>query len=262
MRFPLMTVAAAAATTVLLGTSVVGCSSKSPTTSSGSATSSASRSATSSSGAAAPADYTGLLIKETDITAPGDTFTAQPPTQNPNGQPGVVTGFTNRDGTCVIGDTILVLPDAAAAENSLAAAKGTVGDAVTGADRQPVAVGTGGYMASGPSPDGSKAVTVLLFAEGKAFTTLEFDSPPTIRCRPNSSPTSARNKTPQSGTACPANPTAPYRGCMSTAVTRIASGSHRADAALIQRRVANRVQDDAVAAGLQPADDLVDVPGP
>ena len=178
LRLPLMTVAAAAVIGVLFGTSVVGCSSKSPMTSSGSATSSASTSATSSRGAAAPADYSGLLIKETDITAPGDTFTAQSPTQNPNGQPGAVTRFTNRDGTRVIGDTILVLPDAGAAENSLAAAKDAVGDAVAGANRQPVVVGTGGYMVSGPSPGGSKAVTVLLFAEGKAFTTLEFDSPP------------------------------------------------------------------------------------
>jgi hypothetical protein len=32
-------------------------------------------------------------------------------------------------------------------------------------------------MVSGTSPDGSHAVTVLLFTEGKAFTNLEFDSP-------------------------------------------------------------------------------------
>ena len=33
-------------------------------------------------------------------------------------------------------------------------------------------------MVSGSSPDGSKAVTVLLFTESKAFVTLEFDSKP------------------------------------------------------------------------------------
>jgi len=33
-------------------------------------------------------------------------------------------------------------------------------------------------IVSGPSPDKSKAVTVLLFTEGKAFTTVEFDSAP------------------------------------------------------------------------------------
>ena len=37
---------------------------------------------------------------------------------------------------------------------------------------------TGGTMVSGTSPDGSKAATVLLFTEGKAFTNLEFDSAP------------------------------------------------------------------------------------
>ncbi|MDT5053312.1 MAG: hypothetical protein QOF66_1678 [Mycobacterium sp.] len=33
-------------------------------------------------------------------------------------------------------------------------------------------------IVSGPSPDKSKAVTVLLFTEGKGFTTVEFDSAP------------------------------------------------------------------------------------
>ena len=32
-------------------------------------------------------------------------------------------------------------------------------------------------MVSGTSPDKSKSVTVLLFTEGKAFVTLEFDGP-------------------------------------------------------------------------------------
>jgi hypothetical protein len=40
------------------------------------------------------------------------------------------------------------------------------------------AVGTGGTMVSGTAPAGSKAVTVLLFTEGKAFVNLEFASPP------------------------------------------------------------------------------------
>ena len=33
-------------------------------------------------------------------------------------------------------------------------------------------------MVSGTSPDKSKSVTVLLFTEGKAFVTLEFDGAP------------------------------------------------------------------------------------
>jgi len=31
---------------------------------------------------------------------------------------------------------------------------------------------------SGPSPDGAKGVTVLMFTEGRAFAELEFDGPP------------------------------------------------------------------------------------
>jgi hypothetical protein len=49
---------------------------------------------------------------------------------------------------------------------------------VTGGNPQPASVGNGGTMVSGTSPDTSKAVTVLLFTEGKAFVTLEFDSAP------------------------------------------------------------------------------------
>ena len=38
-------------------------------------------------------------------------------------------------------------------------------------------VGVGGVTISGLSPDHSKGVTVLLFTEGKAMVTLEFDGP-------------------------------------------------------------------------------------
>ena len=42
----------------------------------------------------------------------------------------------------------------------------------------PIGIGTGGTTVSGPSPDGCKGVTVLLFTDGKAFAELEFDGPP------------------------------------------------------------------------------------
>jgi hypothetical protein len=164
-----------------IGVSVGGCSSNN-STSSGSASSktSSSTSSAQTSQTAIAGDYSNLLIKPTDITVPGDTFTlAQPPMQNPNGQPGVAAVFTNSDGTRQIGDTILVLPDASAAATALEGAKASLGSVVTGGTPQPVAVGTGGTMVSGTSPDGSKAVTVLQFTEGKAFATLEFDSAPT-----------------------------------------------------------------------------------
>lgn len=41
----------------------------------------------------------------------------------------------------------------------------------------PIDIGTGGTTVSGPSPDASKGVTVVLFTEGKAFVELEFDGP-------------------------------------------------------------------------------------
>jgi hypothetical protein len=56
--------------------------------------------------------------------------------------------------------------------------KAALGDMVKGGTPAPAAVGTAGTMVSGTAADGSKAVTVLLFTEGKAFANLEFDSPP------------------------------------------------------------------------------------
>jgi hypothetical protein len=180
MKIPMIALAGLAATSMVVGMSVVGCAGNksSTTSSSGSATSAGSSSAASSSSSAATADYTALLIKASDITLPGDTFTAQPPIQSPNGQPGVAQLFSNQNDTRHIGDTILILPDADQAVSELDQEKAAVGNMVTGGTPAPAAVGTGGTMVSGTSPEGSKAVTVLLFTEGKAFTNLEFDSAP------------------------------------------------------------------------------------
>ena len=181
MRISPMLVAAVAATTALT-VSVAGCggnktSSPTSTTKSGSATSAT----TSPSGSAPtssvqPTDYTGLLIQATDINAPV-AFTGSPPANNPNGQPGVATTFSTQDGSHVIKDTIQVLADPAAATNALNAAKGGQGNAVKDPQTGSANVGTGGTTLSGNSPDNSKGVTILLFTEGKAFVTLEFDGP-------------------------------------------------------------------------------------
>jgi len=180
MKIPMIALAGLAATSMVVGVSVVGCAGNksSTTSSSGSATSAGSNSATSSSSSAAAADYTALLIKASDITLPGDTFTGQPPIQNPNGQPGVAQIFSNQNDTRHVGDTILILPDPDQAVSELDLEKAALGDLVKGGNPAPAAVGTGGTMVSGTAPDGSKAVTVLLFTEGKAFTNLEFDSAP------------------------------------------------------------------------------------
>jgi hypothetical protein len=179
MKIPVIALAGLAATSMVVGVSVVGCggNKSSTTSSSGSATSAGSSSATSSSSSAPAADYTGLLIKASDITLPGDTFTGQPPIQNPNGQPGIAQIFSNQNDTRHVGDTILILPDPDQAVSELDEEKAALGDSVKGGTPAPSAVGTGGTTVSGTSPDGSKAVTVLLFTEGKAFANLEFDSP-------------------------------------------------------------------------------------
>ncbi|MDR3660200.1 MAG: hypothetical protein P4L86_07335 [Mycobacterium sp.] len=169
---------------VLLVTTMTGCSkdSKSTTSSTSSAASSAATStssaaaSTTSSAAAQPSDYSGLLIKATDISAP-EQFTISPPTQNPGGQPGITAAFSNPGSTHVISDKILILPDPAAAAAALDAAKGTLSNSVTGGTPTPTDVGTGGVSVAGNSPDGSKSVTVVLFTVGKAFTNLEFDGP-------------------------------------------------------------------------------------
>ena len=176
MSVSLKAIALLTAAVAVTSASAAGCSSnpKSPTASSGSATTS--HGSTASSAQAQSADYARLLIKTSDIQTPM-AFTSGPVIRNPNGQAGVETTFSNDDKTRQIHDTILVLSDPAAAASALDAAKAKLGDSVQGTPG-PAAVGTGGTTVSGNSPDGSKGVTMVLFTEGKAFTTLNFVGPP------------------------------------------------------------------------------------
>lgn len=173
-------------TAALAGAVVAGCDSgskSSPAAPSSTASSSAGHTATPTSAPAQPSDYTRLLIAAGDINAP-EVFTATPPTNNPNGQPGASTTFSNNDRTHVIIDSIQILPDPAAAQRALESAKSTRDGYVHGTP-EPIAVGTGGTTISGPSPDGAKGVTVLLFTEGRAFVELEFDGPPSAMVPPD-----------------------------------------------------------------------------
>jgi len=166
---------------VVVGASVAGCGSHSrskPPTSGPVASSSATRPSTTQQ----PGDYTRLLIRAADINAPV-TFKAGPPIQNPNGKPGAATTFTDDDGSHVIHDTIEILPDPAAAAGALNATKATPPGPITGTPVK-ATVGTGGVTISGDLPDKSKGVTVLLFTEGKAFVTLEFDGPTGVPAPP------------------------------------------------------------------------------
>ena len=179
MKHTLIAALAIGAVTVSFG--AVGCGGKSSPSASStehSTSKSASSPSASSTASATAEDYSGLLIAAEDITAPGDTFTAQAPTVNPGGKPGVATVFSNGPDTREIGDTIMVLPDADAASQALHGATDALSGAVADPKPEPAQVGSDAVMVSGTSPDGSKAVTVLLFVEGKAFTTLEFDSGP------------------------------------------------------------------------------------
>ena|GEM_PF-684352 len=148
--------------------------------SSAAASSKSTSSATSTSAAAAPADYTTLLVQGSDISAaPPNVFTTvDPPMANPNGMAGAAVQFKNQDDTNRIGDTVLILPDAGGATTAMNGSLAAVGSSVIGGNPQPVAVGSGGTIVAGTSPDKSKSVTVLLFTEGKAFVTLEFDGSP------------------------------------------------------------------------------------
>ncbi|MBO0883105.1 MAG: hypothetical protein J2P17_22775, partial [Mycobacterium sp.] len=99
MRISLTLIAGVAVATTLAGASAGGCSSHSKSSSAGSA----------SSAPAKPNDYTALLIKAGDINAP-ETFTASPPINNPNGQPGAAITFSDHDRSHAITDTIQILP--------------------------------------------------------------------------------------------------------------------------------------------------------
>jgi hypothetical protein len=162
-----------AATTMVVGVAVGGCGSNKSSTASSSSSASSATSATSSSAAAQPNDYSALLIKASDI--PGDAFTMQPPQLNPGGKPGVTVLFANAADTREIGDTILVLPADPDAASTLQANITAAGPTVSGGTPQPADVGTGGTMLTGNSPDGAKAITMVMFSEGKAVVTLEFD---------------------------------------------------------------------------------------
>jgi hypothetical protein len=123
-------------------------------------------------------DYRRLLIEPGDITTGTDTFATRSSTTNPGGSDGVSALFVNQHDTRAIGDTIVILPDSAAATSALNTTVSSIGTIVTGDRPQPSPVGTGGTVVSGSSPDGSKAMIVLLFTEGRAVVRMEFDSAP------------------------------------------------------------------------------------
>jgi hypothetical protein len=126
--------------------------------------------------AAQPGDFGAIPISPNVITDSA-AYTAAAPVLDPNGQPGVTTVYTHRDNTRQITNTILVLPDAQAATTELSQIQSGLGEKVSNGKTQPAAVGTGGTVVSGLSPDGTKSVSVLLFTEGNAAASIEFEGP-------------------------------------------------------------------------------------
>jgi len=167
-----------AATAVLISTAVVGCGGdKNTTTSSGSASPSATSSSSASAGPSspgAPADYSHLLIKPSDV---GPNATADgPPNQNPSGITGVGQVFKNPDGKRTIIDTIAVFPDAGTATQTAANMRDVVGKKVNG-QQQPIDVGTNGFLVIGQGTDPANPMEIseAVFVVGRAMVDLESD---------------------------------------------------------------------------------------
>lgn len=121
-------------------------------------------------------DYSRLLLQPKDVSIPPDEFTVRSSKTNPNGVTGASVLFVNADDTRALADTILIYPDAETASATLHQAASAVGNIVTGGSPQPFPVGSDGTAISGTSPDGSKAVTLLLFTSGPALVRMEFNS--------------------------------------------------------------------------------------
>ncbi len=168
-----------------LGLVLAGCSKdeEKSTTSSSSASSSAAETTTSaesseaSTPAAAAADYSSLLMKP-EAVPPGPTgpFIQDAPQLNPNGVPGAAALYHTEDNTALIGDTVLIADNPEQAGKILAKTIEGLGSAVTGTPTPSTIISPDAQIIAGTSPDGKKAVTVLVFTEQNAIVTLEFDS--------------------------------------------------------------------------------------
>lgn len=150
-------------------------SSKAASPSAASSSSAASTTSSAPSGVAPLGDYTYLLLEASDVGT--DATTTGPPTQNPGGVAGAAVTFGNPDRTRTIDDLVVVFTDPTVAVQQAKDHAQSFGKYVTAAP-QPFEVGTNGLIAVGMSPDNSKAVTYVTFAEGRVGVDLEFDSAP------------------------------------------------------------------------------------
>jgi hypothetical protein len=155
-------------------------SSSSSKASSSTSTASSSSAASTTSGAptsgiAPLGDYTYLLLQASDVGA--DATATGPPQQNPGGVAGAALSFGNADRTRTIDDLVVIFTDPTVAAQQATDRAQSFPKYVTTAP-QAFEVGTNGLIAVGLSPDNSKAVTYVTFAEGRVGVDLEFDSAP------------------------------------------------------------------------------------
>jgi hypothetical protein len=174
-----LTAAMSAATACSFSEKSTSSSSSSKASSSTSTASSSSAASTTSgaptSGVAPLGDYTYLLLQASDVGS--DATTTGPPMQNPGGVAGAALSFGNADRTRTIDDLVVVFTDPTVAAQQAKDRAQSFPKYVTAAP-QAFDIGTNGLIAVGLSPDNSKAVTYVTFAEGKVGVDLEFDSAP------------------------------------------------------------------------------------
>ena len=124
--------------------------------------------------AAATPDYNTLPVDPNVITD-STAYIAEAPQSNPAGRPGVEQVFTHRDGSRQITDTVWVLADPQAAASAMQAARADLGTVLTEQTSEAAPAGENGVVVSGPSPDGSAWVSVLLFTRGNTAVQTTFD---------------------------------------------------------------------------------------
>lgn len=126
-----------------------------------------------SMGSATADDYTSWVI-DPNVVVDTLAYTASAPAPNPGGMPGATVVYNHRDGRTIT-DSVWMLADPAAAAAAITQAQSAV--AIGNAKTESVAVGTGGQLISGTSPDGTKSRSLLSFTEGNAASTIEFTGP-------------------------------------------------------------------------------------
>ena len=122
-------------------------------------------------------DLRQLLIEPGDIAVTGFLEPMVQPLAE-DAVTGLVATFDTEDGERQLGTTIVLLPDAAAAQEATAGAVSSTGEQRTGARSTPAPVGDHAVVFTGYELAGT-ASTLLLFSQGTASVAMDFRSPST-----------------------------------------------------------------------------------